>query len=172
VTDRETGLPLAGVLVAPFGNVGFPDDGRPDTATTAADGTYRITQIKIATVDNARLEQVPWRAEGAEHYPTIGRVDLVAGQTATLDLTMLPLKYVRLIGTVRDVTTHAPIADATVASQPLFLVKTDVDGNYDTGLIQLGLDEPPPDLSAHFFLNTSAPGYFFKGGLEVVVHAD
>jgi len=133
VTDAVTGDPIAGATVTAVGEI-------DRTATTDDNGVYNLLLI-AGSFDVT--------AEAYGYAPETTTVDLVAGETTTLDVALDPLPTTVVSGTVTDGSGHGwPLyARLDIDGYPLGPVFTDpVTGAYSVELVE----------STDFTLNVSA----------------
>jgi len=116
VTNSNTGEPIEGAIVSIND---FSD-------TTGTDGTYFLEYVPIGIYD------ITCTAEA--YYDTVDVVEVLEGQTVTIDLVLEPFPNGTLSGTVTDANNGEPIEDAmiTATSQGKFeyIDFTNADGYY------------------------------------------
>lgn len=121
VTDASTGLPLAGASVG-------TDTGQ--TTTTAADGTYSISNVPTGT------RSVTASASG--YQSETQSVSVLDGQSSTADFALNPIPVGSVAGTVVDSSTSAAISGATVTLDTGETATTDAAGNYSISNVPTG----------------------------------
>ena len=125
VTDSNTNNPIEGAIVS-IGDF---------TDTTSTDGTYLLECISIG------LHDITCTAEG--YYDTTDVVEVLEGQTVTIDFVLEPLPRGTLDGTVTDANNGEPIEDALITATSQGKVEytgfTNADGYYiiDLSLIHI-----------------------------------
>lgn len=115
VTDAEGGLPLEGVMIKAFpvdeetdghGGGGGHGGGWWNCATTGEDGTYLIEEVDPGTYMVMAMFQ--------GYYFADTEVEVIDGETATVDFALEALMFGSLSGTVTDAGTGLPLAGAFV----------------------------------------------------------
>ena len=116
VTNSNTGEPIEGSIVSISD---FSD-------TTGTDGTYLLEYIPIG------INDITCTAEG--YYDTVDVVEVLEGQTVTVDFLLEPLPRGTLDGTVTDANNGEPIEDALITATSQGKVEytgfTNADGYY------------------------------------------
>lgn len=114
VTDASTGLPVEGAIVVAHQRwgpgPGIEHDRGWHRTITGADGTYRFDQM------TAGLYEVLVFRRGYDRGG--GQAEVLDGQTAVLDVALVPLTYGSVGGVVTDGDSGAPIAGAFVQLFP------------------------------------------------------
>jgi len=114
VTDASTGLPVEDAIVfayQPWGpGPGTEHDRGWHRTVTGADGVYRFDQM------TAGLYEVFVFRRGYD--PGGGQAEVLDGQTAVLDVALVPLTFGSVGGTVSDADSGAPVAGAFVQLFP------------------------------------------------------
>lgn len=141
VTDKITNQPLAGVEVS-IGEF---------KATTTDNGTYTLTDIKVGEVN------ITASKEGYADYN--GKVLVEKKKTTTHNIILASTLEGKVIGTITDGDTSAPVANATITIGNKS-VKSDAQGNYSITNVAIGSRD----------IKVSATGYVVYTG-KVTVEA-
>ena len=116
VTDSNTGEPIGGAIVSIENN----------SDTTEFDGTYLLEYIPVG------IHDITCTAEG--YFDTADAVEVLDGQTVTVDLALEPFPNGTLDGTVTDANNGEPIEGALITATSQGRVEytgyTNADGYY------------------------------------------
>jgi len=116
VTDANNGEPIEGAIVS----IGDFSD------TTGTNGTYLLEYVPPG------IHDITCTAEG--YYDTVDVVEVLEGQTVTIDFVLEPFHYGTLDGTVTDANNGEPIEDALITATSQGKVEytgfTNADGYY------------------------------------------
>lgn len=159
VTERGTGDPIPGAYVDVFYAESFPSSGgRNDGVVTAVsnpDGEWGPRQVLLGQDDPTISRDLKVRVDSRDHVVEVLDVTLDASTELRLDVELEPRQKVTLTGTVTDVETGEPVADARVITQrgaPWGYFPTSVgdrsgdDGSYELSGLFLDDEDAPREI--------------------------
>lgn len=158
VTDASTGQPVGGALVTlrPIWDAASGSEMHWLSAVTGSDGTY--------VIDNVMVGQYEVQARAYGYLPNEPvTVNVIEGQTATVDLELDVIAFGSIEGTVTDAVTGAPVGGAYVSIARIRVGETSGDhggwNGHHTVTDENGFYHFDDVVVASYRLMASAPEY-------------